>query len=183
MPYVKLLITLLASLVMAACATSEQQLYGQAPLIDRISDEELARIMPKPVAALSLEDLVELSKEGATADQVIDKIRETNSFYDLTPSQSVELDRQGIDSKVLDYIHASHERVLRNNVADELNRREKSRRAELENLKKQQLQPQQLLYDPFCRYGASPYGYGAFGSRIGSRFGLSTGFGRPLGCW
>lgn len=186
MPNIKLFIALLTSLVMSACATNGQQPYGQSPQIDRISEEELARIMPEPVAVLSLEDLVELSKEGATADQIIDKIRETNSLYDLTPSQSVELDRQGLDSKVLDYIHASHEQVLRNKVADELNRREKNRRAELENLKKQQLQQQQLLYDPFCRYGAygiSPYGYGAFGSRFGPRFGLGAGFGRPLGCW
>src|SRR5450830_1831469 len=180
------LLILLTSFMMSACAIDEQRLSGQSPQIDRISEEELARIMPKPVAVLSLEDLVELSKEGAAADQIIDQIRETNSLYDLTPSQSVELDRQGLDSKVLDYIHASHERVLRNKVADELNRREKNRRAELENLKKQQLQQQQLLYDPFCRYGTygiSPYGYGAFGSRFGPRFGLGAGFGRPLGCW
>lgn len=188
MPNITLLIILLTSLVMSACATNGQQSYGQSPQIDRISDEELARIMPKPVALLSLDDLVELSKEGATADQIIDKIKETNSLYDLTPSQSVELDRQGIDSKVLDYIHASHEQVLRNNVADELNKREKIKRAELENLKKQQLQQlqQQQLYDPFCRYGAygiSPYSYGAYGSRFGPHFGLGAGFGRPLGCW
>lgn len=182
-PNIKLLIILLISLVMSACASNGQQAHGQAPQIDRISDEELARIMPKPVAALSLDDLVKRSKEGATADQIIEKIKASNSLYDLTPSQSVELNKQGVDSKVLDYMHASREQALRNNVADEINKREKAKRAELEKLKNQQLQQQQL-YDPFCRYGAygmRPYGYGAIGSR--SRFGFGAGFGRPLGCW
>ena len=111
---------------------------------------------------------------------VIDKIKVTNSYYELTPSQSVALNKQGIDSKVLDYIYTSREQMLRNNVADEINKREKIKRAELDKLRNQQLQQQQL-YDPFCRYG--PYGYGGFGSRYGSRFGVGAGFGRPFGCW
>ena len=179
----KLLIILLISLGMSACASSGQQVHGQVPKIDRISDEELARIMYQPVSALSLDDLVKLSKEGATADQLIEKIKASNALYDLTPSQSVELNKQGVDSKVLDYIYASREQALKNNVAAEINKREKAKRAELEKLKNQQLQ-QQPLYDPFCRYGAygmRPYGYGAIGSR--SRFGFGAGFRQPLGCW
>ena len=179
---IKLLLILLITLVMMACATDGQQAGGQTPKIDRISDEDLARIMPKTVAVLSLDDLVKLSKEGVPADQIIEKIKASNSLYDLTPSQSVALSKQGVDSKVLDYIHASREQALRNNFADEINKREENKRVELEKLKQQQFQQQQQFYDPFCRYGAygiRPYGYGGFGSR----FGVGASFGRPFGCW
>ena len=174
---IKLLLILLITLVMTACATD-----GQTPKIDRISDEELTRIMPKTVAVLSLDDLVKLSKESVPADQIIEKIKASNSLYDLTPSQSVALSKQGVDSKVLDYIHESREQALRNNFADEINKREENKRVELEKLKQQQFQQQQQFYDPFCRYGAygvRPYGYGGFGSR----FGVGAGFGRSFGCW
>ncbi|MEY3883391.1 MAG: hypothetical protein RIS87_1405 [Pseudomonadota bacterium] len=177
---IKLLCISFVTLVMSACVSNGYDDNRQAPPIDRISEEELARIMPKPLALLSLEDLVQLSKEGATVEQIIDKIKATSSFYELTPSQSLALSKQGIDSKVLDYIYTSREQMLRNNVADEINKREKIKRAELDKLRSQQLQQQQL-YDPFCRYG--PYGYGGFGLRYGSRFGIGSGFGRPFGCW
>lgn len=170
------------SLVISGCASNGQQLHTKSPQIDRISEEELARIMPQPVAALSTEDLVRLTKEGASADQIIEKIKTSNSLYDLTPSQSVALNKQGVDIKVLDYIHTSREQALRNNVADEINKREKNRRDDLEKLRRRQWQ-QRSLYDPFCGYGPYgiyPFGYGSY---YGSRFGLGAGFGRSWGCW
>ncbi|MDP3677643.1 MAG: hypothetical protein Q8R23_00965, partial [Methylotenera sp.] len=156
-------------LVLAGCATSSQQQNMKPPQIDRISEAELARVMPTPVATLSLDDVVRLSKAGNNADQIIEKIKTSNSLYDLTPSQSIALSQQGVDHKVLDYMHTSRELALRNSVADEINKREKEKRDELEKLKRQQLQ-QQRFYDPFCRsfYGFYPYGYGAYGSRFGS---------------
>lgn len=182
---IKLLGIFLLALTVSACATNGNQDNAQAQKIDRISAEELARIMPTPVATLSLDDLVKLSKEGASAEQIIEKIKTSNSLYELSPSQSLALSNQGVDSKVLDYIYTSRELAVRNNVADEINKREEIKRKELEKLKNQQLQQQQL-YDPFCRngpYGVRPYGYGGFGSHYGSRLGFGTGFGRPLGCW
>jgi hypothetical protein len=176
MSQLRYLLLVVVVLAMSGCATNGQPL---SPNIDRISEEELARIMPTPVATLSLDDLVHLSKTGATAEQIIAQIKASNSYYDLTPSQSVLLNKQGVDSQVLDYIHVSREQALRNNVADEINKREKIKRTELERLKRQQ---QLNYYDPFCRYGAfgmHPYGYGAYGSR----FGWGTGFSRQWGCW
>ncbi len=175
-------------LLMAGCATSNYQKNDKPPQIDRISEAELARILPQPIAVLSLDDLVALTKQGASADQIIEKIKTSNSFYDLTPSQSIALSQQGVDSKVLDYIHTSRELALRNSIADEINKREKEKQAEIEKLKRrqanQQLQ-QQRLYDPFCSgyYRLHPYGYGAYGSRFGSRFGVGAGYVRPWGCW
>lgn len=162
-------------LVLFGCATQNQQ----AQKIDRISEEELARIMPKPVAVLSLDDLVKLTKEGATADQVIEKIKVSGSTYDLTPSQSVMLSKQGVDNKVLDYIHESRELAVKNSIADEINKREKAKRAELERLKRQQRQ-YQYFYDPFCFH---PYGFYPYGAYYGPHYGFGARFGRSWGCW
>jgi hypothetical protein len=171
----KILIFIGALLLLSGCATNGQTV---SPVIERISEEELSRIMPQPLATLSLDDLVRLSKEGMTAAQIIEQIKSSNSMYDLTPSQSVLLSKQGVDSQILDYIHTSRELAVRNSIADEINRREKIKREELERLKRQQLR----AYDPFCRnvpYGMYPYG--AFSSRFGTGFGI--GYGRPWGCW
>lgn len=170
-------------LLLAGCATSGYQ--ASPPVIDRISAEELARIMPKAIATLSLDDVVRLTKEGNNADQIIDQIKISNSLYDLTPSQSVALSAQGVDNKVLDYMHTSRELALRNNLAEEINKRERDKRAELDKLKKQMWQ-QQRFYDPYCHfgyYGIHPYGYGAFGSRLGPYYGIGAGYGMPWGCW
>lgn len=162
-------------LLLSGCATQGQQ----AQQIDRISEEELARIMPKPVAVLSLDDIVKLTKEGATADQVIEKIKASGSTYDLTPSQSVMLSKQGVDNKVLDYIHESRELAVKNSVADEINKREKNKRIELERLKRQQRQ-YQYYYDPFCFY---PYGFYPYGAYYGRHYGFGARFGHSWGCW
>ena len=176
------------SLLAAGCATTSYDRAGDGandgPRIDRISAEELARIIPQPVAKLSLDDLVRLSQAGNNAEQIIAQIKATDSMYDLTPTQSLELSAKGVDVKVLDFIHEQRELALRNNLADEINRREKQKQAELAKLKSR-LWQQQRYYDPFCRgyYGLSPYGYGGYGSRFGSHFGLGAGVGMPLGCW
>lgn len=185
MSNIKFIFMILVSLVVSGCASNGSQKDVSSQKIDRISEEELLRIMPKPIATVSLDDLVRLTKEGVATDQIIEKIKTSNSSYDLTPSQTVELNKQGVDSKVLDYIHASRELALRNSVADEINKREKIKQMELDRLKREQ-RLQQNSYDPFCRfsrYGFRPYGYGAYGSRFGSRFGGGIGFGVPLGCW
>lgn len=174
---------ILSVLLLTACA-SKQPFAESNPKIDRISAEELARIMPQPVAKLSLDDLISLSKQGKTPEQIIDYIKTTDSMYDLTPSQSLALSRSGVDTKVLDFIHERRELALRNNLADEINRREQQKQAEIAKLKSRRWQQQR--YDPYCRfgrYGFSPYGYGGFGSRFGSQFGIGTGMGFPLGCW
>lgn len=184
MTYFKKFSILILSLALIACASNIQRSDVRSQKIDRISEEELSRIMVKPIATLSLDDVVRLTKEGATADQIIEKIRISNSSYDLTPSQVVDLNKQGVDNKVLDYIHTSRELALRNNVAEEINQREKVKRAELDKLQRQQWQ-QQRMYDTACGFGyyGRPYGYGSFGSHFGHRTGFGASFGFPIGCW
>ena len=160
--------------LLAGCAT---QNAANGPQIDRISEAELHRILPQPVAKISLEEIVTLSKSGQTPAQIIEKIKASDSYYALTPSQSLKLNKQGVNQEVLDYMYTSNEAKTRNNVADEINQREKQKHEALEQLKRQQ--SQRLMYDPWGGFG--PYGYGRFG--YGSRFGWGGYYGRPFGWW
>ena len=139
--------------LLAGCAAAPVQ----KPQVERISPEELERIMPKPVPNLTLDEIIRLSKQGMTAEQIIEKIKASNSRYDLTPSQSVELSKQGVDARVLDYMHAARELALREGFADEINKREKEKRLEQDRLKRDYQWRSQQYYDPFWGYGYSPY--------------------------
>ena len=146
-----ILISSLGSLV--GCATNQQR--SETPPIDRVSDAELSRIMLKPSGALSLDEIVKMSKDGVAPEQIIDKIKASNSYYDLTPSQTVQLSKQGVSTKVLDYIYESREAALKNNIAEEINKRERAKKNA-----ERQLDREQNFYYP---YG---YGYPYWGSQF-----------------
>jgi len=139
--------------LLAGCATTTPQ----EPQIKRISAEELERIMPKPIPNLTLDELVALSKT-TPPEVIIEKIKASNSRYDLTPTQVVDLSKQGVDSKVLDYIHSAREQALRDGFADEINKREKEKQVEKAQLRRQYQYNSQRYYDPFWGYG----GYGPY---------------------
>ena len=166
-------------LLMSGCASTGTQ---QAQ-IERITPEELAKILPQPVATVTLEEIVKDSKANKSADEIIAKIKASNSRYELTPAQTLDLNKKGVDTKVLDYIHESNELAKQNAIADEINRREKERAAAEKKLKRERDAAQNRYYDPFWgpRFGGfygGPYGY--YGRGFGSRFGWGGGFGYPF---
>lgn len=167
-------------LILAGCAGNATR----QTQVDRITPEQLAKIMPPAVATVSLSEVIAESKQGKTADAIIEKIKLSNSRYELTPSQVLDLNKQGVDSKVLDYMQQSNELAKQNAIADEMNKRAKERQIAEKMLKRERDIARDRYYDPFwgSRYGGfygSPY-YG-YGSRFGHRFGLGLGYGYPYG--
>jgi len=174
-----ILALMISLLLMSGCASTGTQ---QAQ-IERITPEELAKILPQPVATVTLEEIVKDSKANKSADEIIAKIKASNSRYELTPAQTLDLNKKGVDTKVLDYIHESNELAKQNAVADEINKREKERAAAEKKLKRERDAAQNRYYDPFWgpRFGGfygGPYGY--YGRGFGSRFGWGGGFGYPF---
>lgn len=146
-------------LALSGCATTGTTQQAQ---VDRITPEELAKLMPPPVATVTLEEIVIDSKQGKKADEIIEKIKASNSRYDLAPTQVVDLSKQGVDSKVLDYIHQSNELAKQNAMAEEINRREKEKRIALEKLRQERQYSYEFYYGypyGFYPYGFYPYGY------------------------
>jgi hypothetical protein len=165
---------MVACLFISGCASTG----AQQAKIERITPEDLAKILPQPVAAISLDEIVKDSKQNKTPDEIIAKIKASNSRYELTPAQTLDLSKQGVNTKVLDYIHESNELAKQNAIADELNKRAKERAAAEKVLKRERDAAQNRYYDPFWgpRFGGF-YGYPYYGRGFGSRFGW--GFGHP----
>lgn len=179
--FVSIVTTACFMLLLAGCAST-----GNSPTqaeVQRISPEELEKLIPAPVATVSLEELVADAKQGKTADEMIEKIKASNSRYDLTPAQSLELNKQGLDIKVLDYIHQANELARQNALADEINKREQERRLSEKKLKRERDFARMQAYDPYWGfyYGrpwfGGPFGYSPFGYRYGPRFGWGLGYG------
>lgn len=83
--------TSLAALVLAAAST----LSG------------CAMFPPRP-PALSLEQVVALSKAGTSSEEIIRQLRESRTVLALSGSQYAKLRGDGVADEVLDYLHRSY---------------------------------------------------------------------------
>jgi hypothetical protein len=154
-------------LLIAGCASTPPQ----APQIQRISPEELERIMPKPVPNLSLDEIVKLSNARVSADEIIQKIKDSQSQYNLSPAQILDLSQKGVDMRVLEHIQAVHEQALRDNFAEEIQKRDKEKLLEQEKLKRE-YQMRYPYYDPFWGYPRWGYPRPYYGPSMYYRFGF-----------
>jgi hypothetical protein len=160
------------TLWLAGCAaTPGKPDAGGNPIIERLSPEELARIMPKPNPKLPLESIVRMSKAGATPQEVIGRIKETGSAYELTASQLIDLNKQGVSQEVLDYIQSAREQALRDRITDEINQREARHAEQLQH--EQQLRRYNYYQDPYWSGYPGYSGYYGYSRPYGpfSRFG------------
>lgn len=167
---------LIACIFISGCATTAVQ----EAKIERMTPEDMAKLVSPSVAAVSLDEIVSDSKQKKTPDEIIAKIKASNSRYELTPAQTLSLNKQGVDSKVLDYIHESNELAKQNAMADEMNKRIVERAEAEKALKRERNMSRRGFYDPFWgpRFGGF-YGSPYFG--YGRGFGWG-GFG-PYGWW
>ena len=104
-------------------------------------------MLPNPDPKLPPADLVRMSKEGATATDIIARIKESGSRYDLSASQTIELHAQGLSAEVLDYIQSAREQELRASLAEEINQREQRHADELR--REQELRRDSYYCDPW----------------------------------
>lgn len=168
----------LTLILLAGCASTGTQ---QSKL-ERITPEELAKLLPPPVATVALSEIVADSKAGKTTDEIIAKIKTSNSRYELTTAQTLDLSKQGVDVKVLDYMRQSNELAKQNAIADEMNKREQEKRSAQKQLQRERALAQSYyndyfdspFYNPYYHYGYGPY----YGSRFfwGSHFYNRPGF-------
>jgi PBP1b-binding outer membrane lipoprotein LpoB len=178
------LILLMLALLVSGCATM-QSIPPQAS-VQRITPQELEKLTQPAIATVSLEELIQDSKQGKTPDEIIAKIKASNSRYDLTPTQSVALNKQGLDVKVLEYIHHANELAKQNAIADEMNQRQKASKQAEDALRRERDLARQRYYEPYwgpsfgMRYGypwgGVPYGYHHRYYHPGISWGLGYGW-------
>ena len=64
---------------------------------------------------MTLEDVVRLSRDGETAESIIEKLKESKTAVLLKADEVVELKEKGVDSEVIDYMIVSYvQRQMRN---------------------------------------------------------------------
>jgi hypothetical protein len=165
--------------VLAGCASTSTK-TGQ---VERITAEELAKLIPPPVATVSLDEIVADSKAGKSEDDIIAKIKNSNSRYELSPTQVLDLNQQGVDAKVLDYIQQSNELAKQNAIAEEMNKHEQEKAAAKKQLQRERALNNNRFYDPFWGPGFGAF-YGPIGPGgrywRGNRFGWGLGYGHPF---
>ncbi|MDP1735442.1 MAG: hypothetical protein Q8L44_13875 [Sulfuritalea sp.] len=97
----------------------------EPPKIERLSAEQLAASLPQPGAAMPLQQIVALARLGLPAEELIGRIKQSGSRYRLSASQIVELAGQGVPLAVLDHMVASERTQIFDDMAAEVERREK----------------------------------------------------------
>jgi hypothetical protein len=165
-------------IMLAACAAN-----GPPPgSVQRLSPEELARIRPVAKPVVGLEEIIARTKTGATPEAIIARLAETGTVHVLSSAQIIELSRQGVDQKVIDYLAETQEKARQATLTTQLADRDAQAAAQLEQERQRRLALQHQ-YDSWYWGG---YSYGPWGPRYGIGWGRGSyadPFFRPWRRW
>lgn len=123
--------------------------------IERISAEQLEAKLPQPHAALPLEQVVQLSREGVAADELIARIAASASRYRLSATQIVELASQGVPLAVLDHVVAGERQRIFDDMAVDASNRDRACRERIDQelrMCRNELSGPLFIYGPFGPY-------------------------------
>lgn len=112
-----------ALLLLAGCAGAPP---AEPPKIERLTGAALAAKLPAPVASVSVDDIVALTRNGESAKSIIGKIAASHSRYRLDANQIAALIRQGVALAVIDHIIEGERRRIFDDLAAELAKREQA---------------------------------------------------------
>lgn len=159
--HIRHLVIALALCVLAGCASTPQQGH-----IARLSPEELAKLTPPAKPNIPLSEVVMWSQEGAKPDAIIKRLTDTGTFYNLTPQQIVDLNKQSVDQRVIDHLVQAQEKARQATLITQLADRDAKAARDLER-ERNRARALQRQYDSWS------YGYSGWGPRYG--FGWSSG--------
>lgn len=115
-------------LILQACAGTPVE----PPKIERLSAEQLEARLPQPAAAMPLEQIVMLAKQGIGAEEIIGRITASGSRYRLSATRIGALAQQGVPFAVLDHIVAAERRQIFDDMAADANKRDQACRDRIE---------------------------------------------------
>jgi hypothetical protein len=110
------------ALMLHGCAATP----AKSPRIERLGVEQLAARLPQPAAALPLERIVALAKQGVADDDLMARIAASGSRYRLSASMIIDLAAQGVPLKVLDHMVDSERQYLFDDQAAAASRAEQA---------------------------------------------------------
>ena len=127
-PAPRLSLIVLPALMIAGCAGTPVD----PPKIERLSAEQLEARLPQPMAALPLEQVVALARQGLDAGDIIARITASASRYRLSAGQRLELGRQGVPAAILDHMLAAERHQIFDDMAGEANKRDQACRERID---------------------------------------------------
>jgi hypothetical protein len=68
-----------------------------------------ARHPPRP----TLDEIVQMSKDGRPAEEIVRELQQSHAVYPLTASQILSLHENGVDVSVLDYLQSEYAASIR----------------------------------------------------------------------
>jgi hypothetical protein len=99
---------------------------AEPPKIERISAEQLEASLAQPVAAMPLEQIVALSRQGIPAAELIGRIKSSGSRYRLSATHITEMEKQGVPLAVLDHMVSAERSYIFDGMAADANNREQA---------------------------------------------------------
>jgi hypothetical protein len=88
--------------------------FALALLLALAGCASLSQPRPKPP---TLDEIVEMSKSGVAADEIIRKLGESDAVYALSASDVVRLHQRGVPEAVLDYMQRAYIEDVRDEEA------------------------------------------------------------------
>ncbi|MGE5386931.1 MAG: hypothetical protein ACM3SV_13700 [Betaproteobacteria bacterium] len=135
-----------AAILVTACASPGAGNPGQ--VVDRLPAQAKPAIPALP--RLSQDDIVQLTKQGVSAESIISRIKESGTRHRLAASEIVALKSKGVSIVVLDYLLDSDRQALLDECSERINR--------LGREHMQTLQQQEMLCQQRCALSCPPWG-------------------------
>lgn len=159
-PAPRLSLIVLPALIFAGCAGTPVE----PPKIERLSAEQLEARLPQPMAALPLEQVVALARQGVAAEEIIARVVASASRYRLSAGQILELAQQGVPPAVLDHLVAAERRQIFDDMAADANKRDQACRERVDQevrACRNQLMGPMLMPGPYPMFNCFPLGPGS----------------------
>ena len=67
------------------------------------------------VPPVTVADILQMTKDSVPTDQIIQKMKESNTVYRLTAAQLTDLSKKGVAPEVLNYMQETHLEAVRQN--------------------------------------------------------------------
>lgn len=137
-----------AILLLAGCAASPPA--AVPPKLERLTGAQLAARLPAPLAKVGLDEIVALSRDGASAQSITGKIDASHSRYRLDADQIATLLKNGVAPGVIGHMMEAERRRIFDDLAAELAQQDQ---ACLERVEREVTQCRlQTLAQPPCPY-------------------------------
>lgn len=106
-------------------------------------------VAPAPTPTLTLADIEAMRKGGASAEAIVERIRDSGAGFRLTTADVLRLSRAGVPESVVDFMLNTERSAAQENCAGELARRDRELQLRLQQRDQDWMLRCNAMYPPF----------------------------------